>query len=129
ISLLSTLDGGLDEINNIVQRLRELSIQQKNDTLSTLDKTYIQHEIDAQIKEIDRIGRSMRFNDISLFNDPRSLSFQVGEGDNSNGTDTLSFSLREINSKALGLAVSKPNISAAKGVGNPLVLTAPQWKV
>ena len=68
ISLIETADGALDEIHNIVQRMRELSVQAANGTSTEEDKKMIQTEIDELTKEVNRISNDTEFNDIKLLN-------------------------------------------------------------
>lgn len=68
ISLIETADGVLDEIHNIVQRMRELSVQAANGTSTEEDKKMIQTEIDELTKEVNRISNDTEFNSIKLLN-------------------------------------------------------------
>ena len=68
ISLIETADGALDEIHNIVQRMRELSVQAANGTSTEEDKNMIQTEINELTKEVDRISSDTEFNSIKLLN-------------------------------------------------------------
>ena len=56
ISLTQTSEGALGEIENILQRIRELSVQAGNSTLNSSDRSQIQAEIDALSAEIDSIA-------------------------------------------------------------------------
>src|SRR5690554_5017272 len=56
ISLAQTAEGNLNEINNNLQRIRELAVQAANDTNSPEDRASIQTEIDQRVEEIDRIA-------------------------------------------------------------------------
>ena len=62
ISLLQTAEGALGETNSILQRMRELTVQGANDTLTSQDRNYIQMEIDALKSQIDRIAETTQFN-------------------------------------------------------------------
>ena len=55
-AMIDTAEGAHQEIENILQRMRELSVQAANDTNSTIDRTYIQDEIVQLTAEIDRIS-------------------------------------------------------------------------
>lgn len=67
VSLLRTADGALSEIENMLQRCRELSVQSANDTLVIGDREAIQKEIDQLMEEIDRIAETTDFNGKKLF--------------------------------------------------------------
>jgi flagellin len=62
ISMIQTAEGALNETHAILQRMRELSVQAANDTLTQQDRGYIQDEIDQLRDEIDRISTTTQFN-------------------------------------------------------------------
>jgi flagellin-like hook-associated protein FlgL len=62
ISMLQTAEGALSETHSILQRMRELSVQAANDTLTQQDRGYIQLEIDQLREEITRIANTTQFN-------------------------------------------------------------------
>ena len=62
ISMIQTAEGALNETHSILQRMRELSIQSANDTLTQQDRAYIQLEIDQLREEVTRIGNTTQFN-------------------------------------------------------------------
>lgn len=66
ISMIQTAEGALNETQNILQRMRELSVQSSNDTNTTEDRASIQKEIEQLTEEIDRIGNNTEFNTQSL---------------------------------------------------------------
>ena len=66
ISMIQTAEGALNETQNILQRMRELSVQSSNDTNTSADRASIQKEIEQLTEEIDRIGNNTEFNTQSL---------------------------------------------------------------
>lgn len=62
ISMLQTAEGGLEQINSTLQRMRELSVQAANDTLTAQDRNYIQIEIEELRKSIDNFASNTTFN-------------------------------------------------------------------
>ncbi|MBR4195353.1 MAG: flagellin [Synergistaceae bacterium] len=62
ISLIQTAEGALSETHSILQRMRELSVQAANDTLTQQDRAYIQEEVDQLKDEITRVGNTTQFN-------------------------------------------------------------------
>jgi len=62
ISMIQTAEGALNETHSILQRMRELSVQAANDTLTQQDRSYIQAEVDQLREEIDRISTTTQFN-------------------------------------------------------------------
>jgi flagellin len=82
ISLVQTAEGSLNEVHSMLQRVRELAVEYKNDTYSTSNRTAIQSEVNQLASEIERIGSSSKFNGICLLNGSvASVSFQVGSND------------------------------------------------
>ncbi|MCL2009295.1 MAG: flagellin [Synergistaceae bacterium] len=68
ISMTQTAEGALQEVHSILHRMRELSVQAANDTLTQQDRKYIQAEIDQLREEIDRIAKTTQFNKKKLLN-------------------------------------------------------------
>ena len=62
VSMLQTAEGALNQINSMLQRMRELSIQAANDSLTTQDRNYIQLEIGELRKNIDNVAKNTTFN-------------------------------------------------------------------
>ncbi|MCA9321770.1 MAG: flagellin FliC [Planctomycetes bacterium] len=114
ISLVQTAEGALNETSDILGRLRELSIQASNGTLSAADKTTLQEEFTSLVNEVTRIADSTNFNGVNLLNSTNAVSFQVGAGTTS-GTDTISITLSSGTATALGLSTLdiSSNASAA----------------
>ncbi|MGA2140999.1 MAG: flagellin [Brevinematales bacterium] len=66
ISFLQTAEGYLEETHNILQRIRELSVQAANGIYSTEDRMQIQVEVSELIAEVDRIASHAQFNGLNL---------------------------------------------------------------
>jgi flagellin len=81
ISLVQTAEGSLNEVHSMLQRVRELAVEYKNDTYSASNRTAIQSEVNQLASEIERIGASASFNGICLLNSSTTVSFQVGSND------------------------------------------------
>lgn len=69
ISLIQVADGALAEVQEMLNRMTELSVQAANGTNSNEDRHYLQQEIQELVAEINRIGKSTTFNDKPLFDD------------------------------------------------------------
>ncbi len=80
ISLIQTAEGGLQETEDILQRMRELAVQSANGTYTDEDREQIQFETDALKAEIDRIAQSTEFNEMKLLDG--SLDGGVGNAGN-----------------------------------------------
>ena len=93
VSLVQTSEGALSETTNILQRIRELSVQAANDINSGTNRTTIQAEITAQISELTRIGNTVDFNG-SLLLDGSFSGKQLQIGAMANQTISISISGR-----------------------------------
>ena len=103
ISMTQTAEGALGEMENILQRVRELTVQAGNNTLSASDRASIQAEVTALTAEIDDIASTTHFNDVNLLNGANSnLTFQLGI----NETDGLNVELMNAKASSLGLTGS-----------------------
>jgi len=66
ISLIQTAEGGLQETEDIMQRMRELAVQSANGTYTDEDREQIQYEVDALKAEVDRISQATEYNEMKL---------------------------------------------------------------
>ena len=79
VGLVQTAEGGMNEISNILVRLRELSIQSASDTIASTERGFVDKEVQNLKAEIDRISSSTEFNGIRLLNGTSdALEIQVG---------------------------------------------------
>ena len=81
ISLTQTLEDAYSQINDNLQRIRELSVQALNATNSPEDIASIRSEITKRGDEIERITKQVNFNGKSLFAEDKTFNFQVGADD------------------------------------------------
>jgi len=90
ISLAQTAEGALNQINDNIQRIRELTVQAQNGTNSADDIASIQDEVDARLAEIDRVVDESTFNGNNLFSGAGGTSFEVQVGSQDGQTITVS---------------------------------------
>ncbi|MAF89896.1 MAG: flagellin FliC [Bdellovibrionaceae bacterium] len=105
VSLVQVAEGGLNEVSNILIRLRELAVQAASDTVGPVERQFLNVEYDQLVSEIDRIADGTEFNGTSLLSGTGAiLDFQVGTRNDPN-IDRLSFdaSKADANSAALGI--------------------------
>ncbi|MED0678246.1 flagellin [Aneurinibacillus thermoaerophilus] len=76
VSLIQTAEGALQEIHEMLQRMRELAVQAANGTYSDKDKKAIKDEINQLTAQIDQIAKTTEFNGIQLIGDSDSTSLQ-----------------------------------------------------
>ena len=103
ISLTQTAEGALGEVEDILQRMRELAVQAGNSTLNASDRAQIQAEVDQLTAEIDEIAEKTNFNNVKLLDGTNTtVSFQTGI----NADSSVSVALEKASAAALGLAGS-----------------------
>lgn len=106
VSLVQVAEGGLQEISNIMIRLRELAVQAASDTVGPTERKFLNAEYDALMSEVDRIANATEFNKIPLLNGTGTVfEIQVGTKNNPN-IDRITFfdsSSADVNVVALGI--------------------------
>ncbi|MFJ5159261.1 flagellin [Pantoea sp. NPDC088449] len=100
ISLAQTTEGALSEINNNLQRVRELTVQAQNGTNSDSDLSSIQDEIKSRLDEIDRVSGQTQFNGVNVLAKDSAMKIQVGANDG----QTIDIDLKKIDSSTLNLS-------------------------
>ena len=78
ISMVQTAEGALNEVHDMLQRMNELAVKSANGTNMSEDQSYIQKEVDALVKEIDRVAATTTFNNQTLLNADCTFKLQVG---------------------------------------------------
>jgi flagellin len=106
ISFIQVAEGGMNEISNMIVRLRELSVQAASDTVGERERGYLNNEVQQLKLEMDRISQSTEYNGTKLLNGQGTLlDFQIG-GKNSEFLDRISYdpSRTDVSLGSLGLA-------------------------
>ena len=128
VSLVQIAEGGMQTIQDILQRMRELAVQAASDTNQDKDRDALQLEIDQLIEEIDQIADTTEFNEMKLLNGStpfgdtdggiiqaganakQTMSISIGSMKSTNiggsGVDTVSISTNLSATKALGMIAS-----------------------
>ncbi|WP_369433744.1 flagellin [Psychromonas sp. MME1] len=113
ISMAQTAEGSMDEMTNILQRMRELSVQAANDTNSASNKASIQKEVDQLYTELDRIATTTQFNGTNLLDGSNaSTTLQIG----ANSGENITFSIASVTTAELGLngGVNKGDLNGGR---------------
>lgn len=112
VSMVQVAEGSMNEMTNIMIRLRELAVQASTDTLGDRERGFLNREYTQLADELDRIGNSTEFNGIKIFdenNEKEQFVIQVG----TNGTtpemnqDTISISLQGLKFSTESLGIGK----------------------
>jgi flagellin len=111
-SLIQTAEGAMNEIHSVLQRMRELTVQAKNDTYLSEDRAKIQKEMKQLQSEITRIAKQTQFNKMNLLNGSfKSKQIQVGANDG----QVISFSIKTMSAKALKVNKIASAVRKSKG--------------
>jgi len=107
-ALMDTAEGAHKEVENILQRMREIAVQAANDTNNTQDRLNMQKEINAMVNEVDRIAEATTWAGTNLLlgdgtsNSEKAFSFQVGAA---TGTQNqLNVAVKSLTASTLGLS-------------------------
>lgn len=93
ISIAQTAEGAMQEQTNILQRMRELAVQSRNDSNSATDREALDKEFQSMLKEIDRIGDSTQLNGKNLLDGTAgTMTFQVGSNTGAANQITITLS-------------------------------------
>ncbi|MDC7953795.1 flagellin [Liquorilactobacillus mali] len=109
VSLIQTAEGALSESQTMIERMRDLSVQSANSTLSDSDRQDIQKEFGALQSEITRVSQDTEFNNKSLLSGNNTFSFQIG----ANAGQTLSVSISDMSADTLGIGSSTLSLTAS----------------
>ncbi|MTC45566.1 FliC/FljB family flagellin [Providencia sp. wls1922] len=123
ISIAQTAEGAVNEINDNLQRIRELTVQAKNGTNSESDAKSIQDEVKLRMEEIDRISEQTQFNGVKVLSANSTMKIQVGANDG----ETIDINLKQIDRTTLGLDkldLTKLSDPAVQGKKAPLEVAA-----
>lgn len=107
ISLTQVAEGAMQEVTNILQRMRELAVQSANDSNTSEDRAFLQAEVEQLTTEITRIAETTQFNSMSVLDGTfTDKQFQIG----SNSGQTVGITLGNLSAASLGVnAVSSSN--------------------
>ena len=141
ISLAQTAEGALSEINNNLQRVRDLTVQAQNSSNSASDIDSIQAEVNQRLSEIDRVTKQTDFNGTKILNNTaaKTFDFQVGAKDGETigitmnassgwnlsstsaaGTGSANVKAADRKVQVSGFDVLKPTVTGASGTTGAL---------
>ena len=115
ISLVQVAEGALDETTNALQRMRELAVQAKNDTMTGGDRDDLQLEVEQLMAEIQRISTTTEFNDGKVVDGTfATKNFQVG----AEKDQTIQVTIGSAGVTALGLSGGVNTMSIGSNAGS-----------
>ena len=125
VSMAQTAEGSMDEMTNILQRMRELSVQSANATNSSDNRQSIQAEVDQLYSELGRISESTQFNGTNLLDgSSENVTLQIG----ANNGDTMKVNFADVTAHALGIdgGVTKGDLNGDRVAGGTIAENAVQ---
>ena len=122
IAMTKSIEGAIAEVSDMLQRMRELSIQAANGTNSASDRTYLQDEVNLLIQEVTRISANTRYNGSLILDGTfinKQLQVGIEEGEH------ITFSVDSIAAKQIGAhtligAGINPETPGATAPNNPM---------
>lgn len=120
ISMIQTAEGGLNEISNILTRLRELGIQSASDTVSDKERVMLDKEVQQLKAESQRIAATTSFGTQKLIDGTGStFDFQVGIYNN-DSEDRISYKSSDVDASASNLGIDGFDFSSKEGAQDAL---------
>ena len=99
MSLAQTAEGAMEEVTNMLQRIRELAVQSANGTMNASDRASLDAEVQALKAEIDRVATTTQFNSQNLLDGSYKSTFQIGD----KAGQTVDLSIGSIKTTTLGM--------------------------
>ncbi|MCC7074037.1 MAG: flagellin FliC [Deltaproteobacteria bacterium] len=118
LSVVQTAEASLNEVSNILTRMRELAMQSASDGIGTTERGYIQEETDNLIAELDRIDATTEFNGTTIFGAAAALTFQVGIRDTADDYLTVDTTAMDVDSASLSVDAVDLSADAATSRGH-----------
>ena len=121
ISAVQTAEGALNEVHDMLQRMNELAVKAANGTNQTEDQSYIQSEVDALIKEIDRVAETTTFNERMLLNGSRKAGVDLQVGAEGTVGNRISVSIEAMSSSGISInSLSKTGVASQTAAQNSI---------
>lgn len=122
MSMVQVAEGGLNEISNILTRLRELGVQAASDTVGEMERGFINKEVSQLVNESERISRVTRFGKTNLLDGSgEGFEFQV-DINNDDFNDRIGFNAGEISATTSALGIDGFDFSAKEGAREALTV-------
>jgi len=116
ISLTQTAEGAMQEVTDMLQRMRELAVQASSGAASDSDRASLDDEVTQLKAEIDRISSSTRFNNVAILDGSYAVDVQIGD----QADQRMGISVSSVATNAMGETVDG---LADEATGAELVLT------
>ena len=121
ISFAQTAEGALDEVTNMLQRMRTLAVQSKNGTNSSDERVALQDEVEQLTTEIKRIGTDTKFGkNLDVFKSNTAFTLQVGAYSGNTITFTTKAMSQVLGGTTAGITITDVSVASASTVSNTL---------
>jgi flagellin len=122
IAMTKSIEGAITEVSDMLQRMRELSIQAANGTNSATDRTYLQDEVNLLIQEVTRVAANTRYNGSLILDGTfinKQLQVGIEEGEH------ITFSVDSVSANQIGAHTligngKNPETPEASAPANPV---------
>jgi len=122
VSVVQTAEGALNEVSNILTRMRELAMESASAGVSDTERTYIQNESNSLKTEINRIADATEYNGNALLNSASTqMTFQIGIR-NVAGNDRITVTTVDVNLSSLGTGFSTLSLASQAVAQSALAL-------
>lgn len=98
-ALSQTAEGAMEEVTNMLQRIRELAVQSANGTMNDSDRASLDAEVQALKTEIDRVAETTQFNNQNLLDGSFNSTFQIGD----KSGETVDVKINAVSTSSLGM--------------------------
>ena len=99
LAMLSTIENATNDVTDMLQRIRELTVQAANDTNGSADRGYLQAEVDSLVADIDRVSSNTVYNNKVVLDGSLTGKIQVG----TDSGQTIDFAISSVSSSELGV--------------------------
>ena len=123
-ALIDTAEGAHKEIENILQRMREVAVQSANDTNNGQDRANLQAEMESMVTEIDRIAGTTTWAGANLMDDSTGTTFSFQVGAATGSANQINIKINAMSAKALGVGDSDIKYMADPSVTTPVPVGA-----
>jgi len=118
-NVVQTAEGYLNEIHNMLGRMRELAVQASSDTVDNTNRASLHAEFNSLRNEITRISHAAEYNNQKLLDGTFDKTFQIGPNNSPN--DSLTFTISAVDATSLGIAnTSIESLAGAQSALNDL---------
>jgi flagellin len=123
ISCLQTAEGALNEVHDMLQRMNELAIKAGNETLQSIDRMYIQAELNALYTEINRVAETTTFNEQKLLDGNFSGGKKLQVGAEVQCANQITITIAKMSWESITSNLSVPGASTYTSLASASVFT------